>query len=344
MLDRLKNRLGDAVKKIARSPGVDRDLIKALAKDIQRALLEAGVDVRLVFKITCRLQERAINETPPPGLSRKSHIIKTPYDELAKMVGTESDFDFAPGVQNKLVLLGMQGSGKTTTAAKLARLLTGQGYKVGVIGADTYIPPPRPDTAAWPSRGAGVIGADTYRPGALVQLRTMCERSNVEVYGEENSKDSPGIVGNGLRHFGRQQLDIIIIDTAGRHKEEKEMLEEMDRIRSVAEPSRAGPGAARHRRDHRYAVLQAGGGVPQDRPGGRHHSDKAGQLLKGGRGAGRIGGHGGQDHVHWDRRAHLRPGKVLAHAVRGKAAGRGRRNGCRGRFEIADAELVYGDV
>ena len=239
MLDRLKNRLGDAVKKIARSPGVDRDLIKALAKDIQRALLEAGVDVRLVFKITCRLQERAINETPPPGLSRKGHIIKILYDELAKMVGTESDFDFAPGVQNKLVLLGMQGSGKTTTAAKLARLLTGQGYKVGVIGADTYIPPPRPDTAAWPSRGAGVIGADTYRPGALVQLRTMCERSNVEVYGEENSKDFPGIVGNGLRHFGRQQLDIIIIDTAGRHKEEKEMLEEMDRIRSVAEPDLA---------------------------------------------------------------------------------------------------------
>ena len=215
MFDRLKNNLGDAIKKIVRSSGVDKDLIKALAKDVQKALLEAGVDVRLVSEISDRLQERAINETPPPGLSRKNHIIKILYDELAKMMGTESDFDFAPGVQNKLVLLGIQGSGKTTTAAKLARLLTGQGYKVGVIGADTY------------------------RPGALVQLRTMCERSNVEVYGEENSKDSPGIVGNGLRHFGRQQLDIIIIDTAGRHKEEKEMLEEMDRISGAAKPDLA---------------------------------------------------------------------------------------------------------
>ena len=91
----------------------------------------------------------------------------------------ESDFDFKPGKQNKIILLGIQGSGKTTVASKLARFLTRQGYKVGVVGADTY------------------------RPGALVQLRTMCEKSNVEVYGEENNKDSPSIVKNGLKVLQR---------------------------------------------------------------------------------------------------------------------------------------------
>jgi signal recognition particle subunit SRP54 len=108
--------------------------------------------------------------------------------------------------------LGIQGSGKTTVASKLAKFLTGQGQKVGVVGADTY------------------------RPGALIQLKMMCEKSGVEVYGEENNKDSPNIVKNGLKHFESQSLDVIIIDTAGRHKEEHDLLEEMGRINKVAEP------------------------------------------------------------------------------------------------------------
>ena len=215
MLDNLKTSLGDAIKKIVRSSGVDKELIKDLAKDVQRALLYSDVDVHLVIKITKQLEDRAINETPPPGLSRKDHIVKILYDELSSLLGTESDFNFKPGKQNKIVLLGIQGSGKTTAASKLALFLTRQGYKVGVVGADTY------------------------RPGALVQLKTMCERSHVEVYGEENNKDSPNIVRNGLKHFAGQSLDVILIDTAGRHKEEQDLLDEMKRINSVAQPDLA---------------------------------------------------------------------------------------------------------
>ena len=215
MLDGLRDSLGVAIKKIVKSSGVDDELIKELSKNIQRALLQSDVNVKLVLEITKQIEERALNETLPPGLSRKDHIVKILYDELSKLLGKESDFDFKPGKQNKLILLGIQGSGKTTVASKLAKFLTGQGYKVGVIGADTY------------------------RPGALVQLKTMCEKSNVEVYGEENNKDSPGIVKNGLKHFEGEPLDVILIDTAGRHKEERDMLEEMDRINRVAEPDLA---------------------------------------------------------------------------------------------------------
>ncbi len=215
MLDNLKTNLRAAIKKVISSSGVDEELIKELSKDVQRALLQSDVNVKLVLEITKKLEERSLNETPPPGLSRKDHIVKILYDELAKLLGNETEFSFKPGNINKVLMLGIQGSGKTTISSKLAKFLTKQGYKVGVVGADTY------------------------RPGALVQLKTMCEKANVEVYGEEKNKDSPQIVKNGLKHFENSNLDIILIDTAGRHKEEQDLLNEMKKINKAAEPDLA---------------------------------------------------------------------------------------------------------
>ena len=215
MLDNLKTNLRAAIKKIVSSSGVDEELIKELSKDVQRALLQSDVNVRLVLEITKKLEERSLNETPPPGLSRKDHIIKILYDELARLLGNETEFSFKPGRMNKILMVGIQGSGKTTITAKLAKFLIKQGYKVAVIGADAF------------------------RPGALVQLKTMCEKANVEVYGEENNKDSPQIVKNGLKHFENSNLDIVLIDTAGRHKEEKDLLVEMKQINKVADPDLA---------------------------------------------------------------------------------------------------------
>lgn len=215
MLDNLKTSLRAAIKKIVNSSGVDEALIKELAKDVQRALLQADVNVKSVLEITKNLEHRSLNESPPPGLSRKDHIVKILYDELASLLGKENEFSFKPGKINKVLMLGIQGSGKTTVTGKLSKFLTKQGYRVGVIGADTY------------------------RPGALVQLKTNCEKANVEVYGEEGNKDSPKIVKNGLKHFENSDLDIILIDTAGRHKEEKDLLDEMREIGRVAEPDLA---------------------------------------------------------------------------------------------------------
>ena len=215
MLDNLKDGLRAAIKKIVSSSGVDEELIKELAKDVQRSLLQSDVNVKLVLEITKNLEERSLNETPPPGLSRKDHIVKILYDELAKLLGNDTEFLFKSGKINKVLMLGIQGSGKTTITSKLAIFLTKQGYRVAVIGADTF------------------------RPGALVQLKTMCEKSGVEVYGEEKNKDSPEIVKNGLKHFENSNLDIILIDTAGRHKEEKDLLDEMSKIRKVSDPDLA---------------------------------------------------------------------------------------------------------
>ena len=212
MLENLKTNLRAAIKKIVNSSGVDEELIKELSKDVQRALLQSDVNVRFVLEITKKLEERSLNETPPPGLSRKDHIVKILYDELAKLLGNETEFSFKSGRMNKVLMVGIQGSGKTTVTTKLAKFLTKQGYKVAVIGADTH------------------------RPAALVQLKTMCDKVNVEVYGDEKNKDSLQIVKKGLKYFENSNLDVVLIDTAGRHKKEKELLDEMRQINKVTEP------------------------------------------------------------------------------------------------------------
>jgi signal recognition particle subunit SRP54 len=229
MFDNLRDGLRSALKKIVGASDINEELIDALCKDVQRALLQSDVNVRLVLSITQNLKERSLKEQPPKGLSRKDHIVTILYAELAKMLGysgeiktidkSQSEEDhsvatsfFKPGKQNVVLMLGIQGSGKTTVTAKMSRWLTKHGYRVGVVGADTW------------------------RPGALTQLKMNCSKINVEVYGEEESKDAVGIARNGLAHFKPQNLDVIIIDTAGRHKEEEGLLQEMNEMYKVATP------------------------------------------------------------------------------------------------------------
>src|SRR5579884_2156883 len=230
MFDNLRDNLRSALKKIVGASDVNEELIDSLCRDVQRALLLSDVNVKLVLSITTNLKERALKEQPPKGLSRKDHIITILYGELARLLGYTGEaiksLDkmhmeeqqsgvasfFKPGKQNVVLMLGIQGSGKTTVTAKLARWLTKHGYRVGVVGADTW------------------------RPGALTQLKMNCSKVNVEVYGEEESKDAVGIVRNGLAHFSSQNLDVVIVDTAGRHKEEEGLLQEMNDMYKVATP------------------------------------------------------------------------------------------------------------
>ena len=227
MLDNLRTGLRSAIKKIVRASDINEDLINSLCKDVQRALLQSDVNVKLVLEITNRIRERAINEEPVKGLTRKDHIITILYGELATLLGysgqtiknidksqnpEERIINFEPNRQSTVLMLGIQGSGKTTVTAKVARWLLRHGYSVGVIGADTW------------------------RPGALTQLRMNCSRINVEVYGDETNTNAIDIVKKGLKHFKIQNIDVIIIDTAGRHKEESSLLEEMREMRNEIHP------------------------------------------------------------------------------------------------------------
>src|SRR5712691_2452426 len=227
MLDNLRTGLRSALKKIVGASVINEEIIESLCKDVQRALLQSDVNVRLVLSITNNLKLRALNEQPVKGLSRKDHIITILYGELANLLGytgetiksidkiqrqQDEGLSFKAGEQNIVLMLGIQGSGKTTVTGKLARWLTRHGYRVAVIGADTW------------------------RPGALTQLKTNCGKVNVEVFGDEEDKDAVSIVKNGLEYFRKQVLDVIIIDTAGRHKEERGILEEMKTMYEVSVP------------------------------------------------------------------------------------------------------------
>ena len=227
MLDNLRTGLRGAIKKIVRASDINEELIDSLCKDIQRALLQADVNVKLVLEITKRIKERSMNEEPVKGLTRKDHIITILYGELARLLGysgqtiknidksqqtAEKIINFEPNKQSIILMLGIQGSGKTTVTAKIARWLSKQGYS------------------------SGVIGADTWRPGALTQLKMNCSRINAEVYGEEANTDAIDIVRKGVEHFRAQSLDVVIVDTAGRHKEESSLLEEMRDMRNAINP------------------------------------------------------------------------------------------------------------
>ena len=224
MLDNLRTSLGAALKKLVGASDVNEELIDSLCKDVQRALLQSDVNVRLVLSITQNLKKRSMEETPPKGLSRKDHIVSILYDELSRLMGNTGDIaaqnkqtekqviSFTPGKMNIVLMFGIQGSGKTTVTAKLARWLTKHGYHVGVIGADTW------------------------RPGALTQLKMNCVKINVEVFGDESNKDAPSIVKNGINYFKEAGSDVVIIDTAGRHKDEAELLEEMKSMYNISKP------------------------------------------------------------------------------------------------------------
>ena len=210
-LDNLGSSLTNAIKKLFKAGVVDEATVKELVRDIQRALLQSDVNVQLVLQISKNIEERALKEKVPPGVSRREHVIKVVYEELTKFVGDKPvPLKVEPGKKKIIMLVGIQGSGKTTHAAKLARYFQKRGLKVGLICADTF------------------------RPGAYAQLQQLATRTNTPFFGDLKQKDPVKVVREGLKQFGEK--DLIIVDTAGRHKEEKDLIKEMKDLEKNIKP------------------------------------------------------------------------------------------------------------
>jgi signal recognition particle subunit SRP54 len=211
VLDRLGSSLNDALKKVFRAPVMDEKTVKELVRDIQRALLQADVNVKLVLEVSKNIEERALKEKVPPGVSRREHVVKVVYEELTRFLGEKSaSLKIEPGKRKVLMLVGIQGSGKTTASGKLAKYFQKRGLKTALVCTDTY------------------------RPGAYDQLSQLASRANIAVYGEPKEKKSEKIALKGLKQF--KDYDLVIIDTAGRHKEEKGLIDEMKRLEKVIKP------------------------------------------------------------------------------------------------------------
>jgi len=209
----LSKSLGEAVRKLLRLPIVDEKAIRELVKDLQRALLQADVNVELVLQISRDVEKRAIEEKLPPGISRREHVIKVLYEELTKFLGEEaSKTTIPPGKTYVIMLVGIQGTGKTTAAVKLARFYQKRGLRVGIVCADNF------------------------RPGAYEQLAQLASKVSVPVYGDPNNPSPERLVKDGFSHFEKDKEDLIIVDTAGRHKNEAELMNEMTRLANLARP------------------------------------------------------------------------------------------------------------
>ncbi|MCD6514816.1 MAG: signal recognition particle protein [Candidatus Odinarchaeota archaeon] len=215
VLDSLSNMLVDAINKLKKYILVDRRAIELLVKDIQRALLQSDVDVKLVLEISERIKKRALEEELPPGISKREYIIKIVYEELTKLLGGGKVKDYVIKKRPYIIMLvGIQGSGKTTSAVKLANYFQKRGFKVGLVCADTY------------------------RAGAFQQISQLAEKVNIPVYGFSDRKiSSIEIAKDGIDYFKKQNFDVIIIDTAGRHKDEKGLMSEMHEMAKEIKPS-----------------------------------------------------------------------------------------------------------
>ena len=214
VLDRLGSSLNAALKKVFRAPVMDEKTVKELVRDIQRALLQADVNVKMVLEVSKRIEERALKEKVPPGVSRREHIVKVVYEELTRFLGEKpASLKIEPGKRKVLMLVGIQGSGKTTASGKLAKYFQKRGLKTALVCTDTY------------------------RPGAYDQLNQLAGRANIPMYGEPKEKKAEKIALRGLKQF--KDYDLVIIDTAGRHKEEKDLINEMKRLEKAIKPDEA---------------------------------------------------------------------------------------------------------
>lgn len=210
-LERLGSSIYEALKKVLRASVVDESTVKELVRNVQRALLQADVNVKLVLDVSKRIEDRALKEKVPPGVSRHEHVIKVVYEELTRFLGDKPiSTMLEPGKKKVIMLVGIQGSGKTTAAAKLARYFQRRGLK------------------------PALVCADTYRPGAYAQLQQLASRINVPFYGEVKAKDPVKTALTGSKQFSDK--DLIIIDTSGRHKEEQELIQEMMTLEKSIRP------------------------------------------------------------------------------------------------------------
>ena len=209
----LSSRLQDITRKLRGKTRITETDLKEMLREVKLALLEADVNYRIVKGFINTIQEKALGQDVLKSLTPGQQVIKIVKDELALLLGgTESKINFTPNPPTIIMLVGLQGSGKTTTAGKLANLLRKQGKK------------------------PLLVACDVYRPAAIKQLQVIGNQLNIPVYSNETSKDVVHIAKQALNVAISKMNDVIILDTAGRLHIDEELMQELKNIKSNVKP------------------------------------------------------------------------------------------------------------
>ena len=208
MLEKLSNALKRTTDKITNSIFLDKTLVDSIIKDLQRALIEADVNVGLVLEITQKIKGVALDERIK-GLEKKEHIIKLLHDELLAILGRKREIKLSK--KNIFMLIGLYGSGKSTTIAKLASYYAKRGHKVAVLGLDVH------------------------RPAAAEQLQQLGNKLNIPVFTSPREKDPRKIWKKFQPKL--KKYDLILVDTAGRDVLEKSLITEIESLEKIIKPT-----------------------------------------------------------------------------------------------------------
>lgn len=208
MLDKLSSTLKKATDKIANAIFLDKELVDAIVKDLQRALIEADVNVSLVLELSQKIKKSALDERIK-GIEKKEHIIKLLHDELLTILGENKTLSITK--KNRFMMLGLYGAGKTTTISKLALYYGKRGSKVCAIGLDVH------------------------RPAASEQLKQLCDKLNIACFISPEEKDPIKIYKKFKAEL--EKYDLVLIDTAGRDALDQELIKEIKAISKIAEPT-----------------------------------------------------------------------------------------------------------
>lgn len=214
MLDRISSKVGDVVRSLQGKSTITEKNIQEAVDEIKLALLEADVNLRVVRRFVNRTVKEATGEAVLKSVSPGQQFVKIVHDKLVEFLGSEQhDLELkGPDTQSIILMVGLQGSGKTTTAAKLASKLAGQGRK------------------------PLLVAADLVRPAAVEQLQVLGGQAGIDVHAEERAKDPVKVAKAALKRAKKEQHNTIIVDTSGRLQIDEALMKELSAIRDAVKP------------------------------------------------------------------------------------------------------------
>ncbi|NPA51922.1 MAG: signal recognition particle protein [Aquificae bacterium] len=213
MFELLTEKFSNVIEKLKRAKKLDEKTVDEALKDIKRALLEADVNIEVVQKFINDLKQKLVGQELIKGLTAGETIVKLIYDEVLEILGEHAPLEKAEKPPSIVMLVGLQGTGKTTTAGKLAKYLKSKGYTVAVASTDVR------------------------RPAAMKQLCTLAQSIDAKCYADEEEKDAVKLAEKFVKQAQNDGISYLILDTAGRLHIDEELMEELVKIKQKINPT-----------------------------------------------------------------------------------------------------------